>query len=116
MKTCVFPWLGTVLEVRVIRFDLRPDFLGDVLLESIVPGEAAADLGLFTGRKGCSKCSLNIKSTEAFPVGDRWSDDRLRGPVLILARGECCLEERRKNVMVRETDCRNVYRTSTRTF
>src|SRR6266478_7231638 len=91
--------VGTVLEVCVIHFDLRPGFLGDVILESIVPGEGSADLGLVTGRKGCSKRSLNIKSTKAFPIGDRRSDDRLRGPVLILARGECRLEERRKNVL-----------------
>src|SRR6266571_2760580 len=93
------PTVGTVLEARVIRFDLRPEFLGHVILESIVPGEGSADLGLVTGRKSRSKRSLNIKSTEAFPIGDRRSDDRLRGPVLILARGECRLEERRKNIV-----------------
>ena len=93
------PTVGTVLEARVIRFDLRPEFLGHVILESIVPGEGSADLGLVTGRKSRSKRSLNIKSTEAFPRGDRRSDDRLRGPVLIPARGECRLEERRKNIV-----------------
>src|SRR5437016_13542452 len=91
------PTVGTVLEARVIRFDLRPEFLGHVILESIVPGEGSADLGLVTGRKSRSKRSLDIKSTEAFPRGDRRSDDRLRQPVLIPARGECRLrsEERR---------------------
>src|SRR6266700_2261573 len=91
--------VGTVLGARVIRLDLRPEFLGHVILESIVPGEGSADLGLVTGRKSRSKRSLNIKSTEAFPIGDRRSDDRLRGPVLIPARGECRLEERRKNIV-----------------
>src|SRR6266700_1785399 len=93
------PTVGTVLEARVIRFDLRPEFLGHVILESIVPREGSADLGLVTGRKGCSKRSLNIKSTEAFPIGDRRSDDGTRGPILILSRGECRLEERRKNIV-----------------
>jgi len=91
--------VGTVLEARVIRFDLRPEFLGHVILESIVPGDGSADLCLVTGRKSSSKRSLNIKLAEAFTVSDRRSDDRLRGPVLKLARRQCRLEERRKNVI-----------------
>ena len=91
--------VGTILEVCVIHFDLRPDFLGDVILESIVPGERSSDLFFVTCWKSCSKGSLNIKSAEAFPIGDHGGNDGFRRTVLILAGGKRHLEVRRKNVV-----------------
>ncbi len=91
--------VGTVLEARAIRFDLRPEFLGHVILESIVPGERSADLFFVTCWKSCSKGSLNIKLAEAFPIGDHGGNDGFRRTVLILASGKRRLEVRRKNVV-----------------
>src|SRR5438552_18432411 len=93
------PTVGTVLEARVIRFDLRPEFLGHVILESIVPGEGSNELGLVTGRKRRSKRSLNIKSTEAFPIDNRLSDDRIRRPTLLPDRQEWRIKEGRNNIV-----------------
>ena len=91
--------VGTVLEARAIRFDLRPEFLGHVILESIVPGERSADLFFVTCWKSCSKGSLNIKFAEAFPIGDHGGNDGFRRTVLILAGGKRRLEVRRKNII-----------------
>ena len=91
--------VGAVLEVGVVRLHVRPKFLGNVVLERIVPDKSPANLSLVGGRKRSAEGSLNVEPSKALPVRDGRRKNRLQGPILVLACGQGGLEEGSQDVV-----------------
>ena len=81
--------------MRAVHFHFRPELSIKVILKCIVPRIRAANLGFVARRQSHAQRALHVESSEALPIGDRGGDDRVGRPILILAGGQSCLEERR---------------------
>src|SRR2546430_17231455 len=93
------PTARSVLEMRVVHFDFRPELSIQVILKGVVPGIRSADSRLIARRQGHAKSTLDIECSEALPVCNRGRDDGVRRSVLVLPRRECRLEKSCQNVL-----------------
>ena len=89
------PIVRAVLEMLIVQFYFRPELSIKVILKRIVPGNCAANLDLVARRQGHAERALNVECSEALPVGDSRGDDSVGRSILVLARGQSGLEERR---------------------
>src|SRR5207248_10286367 len=81
------PTARSVLEMRVVHFDFRPELSIQVILKGVVPGICSADRRLVACRQGHAEGTLDIERSEALPVRNPGRDDSVGRSFLVLTAG-----------------------------